>query len=348
MRISGYLIAVLALCLTIAAFLFLYREGVPGSGNLIQILQQQGQIAVVGSDDLMRLRTSETELTPLQKLPVLQDALAQQDSATLLKAMVQTHINGLLVGGDPQIELVEEATLGQRLTAYRYIPGLKVVWITPAAIFYKPNPEISLDEKSRKALAGVARGLLAGATPPQMSSFPESLRSLHHVEVMVMLRQGTKRRLWRSARGSSIARALQTACLVARKRWNERQSVMGGELDAMLAQIDVEVSLLIDDGTFGVRERSFLERAVTSEHGIGYEYKGSWHYELPGRTRNSVVKTYERMFTEMGMPKNSWNREEMRLYRFVVQLLARSRGRKDIDRIDHSTSSNPETRSHAQ
>ena len=143
-----------------------------------------------------------------------------------------------------------------------------------------------------------------------------------------MLLQGDAPRLWRSARGSSIAGALVSAAKAARERWIERERAMGGRLDDLLPTLDVQVSLLLDDGTLLSRDPGFIDRAFTPVHGVAFESKGAWQYLLPDATRSlgrgSAVRAYQKMFEKEGMRANSFQRPDQRLYRLAVVELARS------------------------
>jgi hypothetical protein len=170
--------------------------------------------------------------------------------------------------------------------------------------------------------------MLGGAKAPKLQSFPEALRRVQPVEVMVLLRERGKARLWRSARGSSLARALLTATEVARDRWHEREQAMGGPLAPLLPKLDVEVALLIDDGTVASRDAAFVDRVFFPVHGVGYERKGSWRYMLPEATadagRGRASHAYRKLFVDDGLPEDSLARRELRLYRLRVQTLALS------------------------
>lgn len=145
---------------------------------------------------------------------------------------------------------------------------------------------------------------------------------------MVLLREEGSPRLWRSARGSSIARALVLATVKARERWIERERAMGAPLDVVLPRLDVEVSLLLEDGTLGARDRAFVERVFTSAHGVAYEQRQSWRYLLPETTRQegggSAVRAYERLFAQNGLPPSTLESPSLRLYRLVVDPLSTS------------------------
>jgi hypothetical protein len=173
----------------------------------------------------------------------------------------------------------------------------------------------------------VARSIVEGARPPRISSFPEPLRRLRNVEVMVLLRERGQARLWRSARGSSLARALVTAAVVARQRWEEREQAMGGPLEEALPNITVEVVRLSEDGTLGARSESFVERVFTPEHGVAYERRGTWHYQLPGTRPDepgAAYAAYVELFTDNGLEPEALSRSDVRPYRLVATPLAAS------------------------
>ena len=303
--------------------------GVSGSGELHRELRDRGTIAVVGDrDDLLRLGRGATELVAAAERPALARALEGSDPRAVVAAMQEDGVDGLLADGRLGGDATDDASVRARLSAYAYVEGLSAAYLTPAAALYLPANVETLEPPLDDALVTVARGILEGSRPPRVSSFPEPLRRMRNVEVMVMLRDRGRARLWRSARGSSIARALVTASLVARQRWEEREQAMGGPLDDKLPHLDVEVVLLDEDGTLGVRSASFIDRAFTGEHGVAYERRGAWRYLLPDATRSSgegsAVKAYEMLFAEHGLPADSFERSDLRLYRLVARELAES------------------------
>ncbi len=283
---------------------------------------------MLGAEHLLRLRASGTEFTSASVLPRVAQSLAGKDPHELCKAMEHEDVQGLLVGRSTNPEAGEDATVAERLAAYGYVPGLRAVVLAPEAALYVGDPLQQLSQGSRRALAGVARGLLKGLRPPRIASFPEPLRRVRNLEVMVMLRHRGTPRLWRSARGSSIARASITASVTARRRWAEREHSMGGSLDRLLPELDVEVSLLQEDGTLAVRHVGFVNRVFTPAHGVAYERAGAWRYFLPEATRkwggDIAVKAYEKLFADDDMSPDSLQRDDLRLYRLVVIELARS------------------------
>ncbi len=293
-------------------------------------LEQRGRVAVVSDADLMTIAPPGTELVPVERLSALRSALAGHDGAAVARAMELDGVQALWV--DPASQAARTRTragsVQAQLARYAHVDGLRGLYVSRRAALYARDPFDALSAVDRQAVAGVARGLLEGARSPRVASFPEALRRVQPVEVMVLLLDRGKPRLWRSARGSSLARALVTAATVARQRWIEREQAMGGPLDAALPRLTVEVSLLGDDGTFGERDAAFLERALSPAHGVGYEDKGAWRYLLPDATREKgagrASRAYASLFAEDGLPETSLARKELRLYRLFVSTLATS------------------------
>ena len=282
----------------------------------------RGRVVLVGEGSGWELHPSGTTLLPLSGIPALAEALRGTDNAAVVQAMTGANVQGLLVDVRQSYQGV-----AQQLAQMARVNGLHGVFFNRSAAFYVLDPLRSLSPALREGLAVVARKLVGGAMPPRISSFPEPVRRLDPVEVMVLLRSGDRPRLWRSARGSSFARALLTAAAVARQRWIERAASLGGRLDVMLPTLRVEVSLLTDDGELGARSESFIDRAITVEHGVGFERKGSWHYLLPDATHRGERPpsvAYKQLFTDNGVPADSLGDGDLRLYRVAVQPIGAS------------------------
>lgn len=310
----------------------LYRTQQPGDAGLRQQLSERGRLGLVGDSDLPSWSLDGTRLVSAERRPALRKALAASDPAALLNALQAAELEGLVVNGSQPVQASDEASIRRRLLAYDYIPGLSGVYLAPTAALYVPDPVDDPGPLVQRALTGVARGLLQGAAPPRIHSFPEPLRRVRNVEVLVMLREAGVPRLWRSARGSSIARALITASVAARQRWKERQRAMGGPLPERLPFLDLEVAILQEDGTLGARTPAFIERVFKPEHGVAYERKGAWRYLLPPATRaageGSAVEAYQKLLSDYGLPAESLQSSDLRLYRLVVKTLARAPARK--------------------
>lgn len=284
----------------------------------------RGRVVVVGEGSWSELRPTGTELRTLGSLPPLAAALAGSDPGRLTASMAEAGVQGLLldVGSADQLR-----GLGQQLARFARVPGLQGAYLNRSAALYVLDPMRSWSPELRAGLARVARRLVGGSMPPRLSSFPEAVRKLEPVEVMVLLRSGDQPRLWRSARGSSFARALLTATAVARQRWIERSAALGGKLDVLLPELSVELSLLQDDGEIGTRSESFVDAVTSPEHGVGYERKGGWHYLLPDATHKGGRKpsrAYRQLFRDDGLSADSLGDTDLRLYRLAVQAVGES------------------------
>lgn len=321
---AGIVLAVGAAVLAAAVFLRVWAT----DPRLRHALARRGVVAVWSEDGFADLDLEGTRLVRAVESPALASALRGRDASKLLAALRTMKVDALWVQASRSAAGTGDISLLDRLADHGTAPGLHGLYVARAGALYALDAEGSLSARDRDALAAVARALLGGAEPPSVSSFPEPLRAVRPVEVMVLLRSGERARLWRSARGSSIARALITAATVARKRWTEREQAMGGPIDAALSRLHVEVALLDDDGTIGDRDAEFVDRAFGPEHGVAYEHKGAWRYLLPAATRERgkgrASVAYGELFADDGMAPDSMARSELRLYRLKVRVLARS------------------------
>lgn len=310
------------LCLALLALSLLAGCSDADRNQIERAVIGRGRVVLVGDGSGWELHPSGTTLLPLPGIPALAEALRGRDNAAVVQAMTGANVQGLLID-------VRQPNQGvaQQLAQMARVNGLHGVFFNRSAAFYVLDPLRSLSPALREGLAVVARKLVGGVMPPRISSFPASVRRLDPVEVMVLLRSGDRPRLWRSARGSSFARALLTAAAVARQRWIERAASLGGRLDVMLPAMRVEVSLLTDDGELGTRSESFVDRAITVEHGVGFERKGSWHYLLPDathRAERTPSVAYRQLFSDNGVPADSMGDGDLRLYRLAVQPIGAS------------------------
>ena len=330
---SGRTRAVVAIGVAVAALAgagitaWVLTRGAPGAADLEPDLVDLGRVVVVGDTDLLALRASGAELTRERDVAGLTAVLDGRDDAALGARLDTAGVAGIVADGRHGGDASPHASVRRRLGAYGHVEGLRAVRLAPTATLYvRVDDDDTIAPELRHALARVARALIAGARPPRTSSFPEPLRRVRNCEMMVMLRERGRPRLWRSARGSSIARALTTAAVVARSRWMERETSMGGPLDRILPRLDVEVSLLAEDGTLARRSEAFVARVFTPAHGVAYERKGQWRYYLPDQTRErgrgSAVRAYQALFAEFGLPPGSFDRTDLRLYRLVATPLA--------------------------
>lgn len=320
------LAVVLVLVLGALGALWWDRRPVPGLGEMSRQLENRGRVLVVGDPELTRVRAdgstlvgeSDTELGPL---------LDGTDERAFTDALRREGFGAILADASGG-ELTESSTIRERLMHYGSFDRLATDYLTPNATLYEPRTDLVIEPPLDEALAHVARSILSGARSPRVQSFPEALRRIRNVEVMVMLEDHGHPRLWRSARGSSIARALLTAAVVARQRWGERQAAMGGPIDVVLPTLDVSVYLLDEDGTLGSRSPAFVEQVFSPAHGVAFDHRGTWRYLLPEATREqgegSAVRAYRALFNDSDMAEDSLSRDDVRAYRMLARRLALS------------------------
>ena len=330
-RIASTVVVVLLLLGGAGAIYYFFGRHVPGGSELELELADRGRIAVIGGDDLTRLHAEGAELLPASEIPGMPEALSGRDEAVLEQVFVDQGIAGVLVDGRGECESSESATIEQRLRCYANMQSLRGVRLTPSAALYERRRGLMLAPEMADVIARSARLLVGGSSTPFVRSFPEPIRRSRNVEVMVMLEEGGRPRLWRSARGGSIARALITAAAVARQRWTEREQAMGGPIDEVLPRLTLRVYLLEEDGTFDDLAPSFVERIFTDVHGVAFEHRGSWHYLLPRATaergEGSAMAAYAELFDDAGLPRDSLGRDELRSYRLVARELGTSPAR---------------------
>lgn len=326
-RVGARVLRALAVLVLIGAAVLAFQLdlfGLRGVQELRRALTQRGRVAVVDGAGWLTLEPQGSELVSIDRLPAVAQALAGQDPRALREALEAAAVDVLML--KPGGERAKGASVGARLARYEHVPALRGLYLARAAALYVPDPVERLPLAQREATAVVARALIGGARPPRPTSFPEGLRHVRPVEVMVLLRHGPRPRLWRSARGSSIGTALVTAATVARQRWQEREQAMGSSLPDMLPRLDVEVALLEDDGTVADRSPAFIDRVFGPDHGVAYERKGAWRYLLPDATaregKGRASRAYRKLFVDDGLPEDSFDRAELRLYRLLVRSLA--------------------------
>lgn len=247
----------------------------------------------------------------------LQAALSARDAGPL--AALLRELRGSALGLRPNPG-AQPGTVGSALQRLEYVVGLRGVVLSPEVAVYAPERELTLTREEREAMAYVARALFRGAREPSVASFPASLRRVERVEVLVTLSKRGEPRLWRSARGTSIARALLTATRVARDRWREREQAMGGPLPKQLLQLDVEVALLSEDGTLASTQAPFINRVLAPAHGLGFDHRTAWHYTLPGDLARNKKKPFDVLATQIadqGLTLAILAESDTRVYRFV-------------------------------
>lgn len=316
----------LALAGLAAAVVIPLGSGPSADGALARAMVRRGRTVVVSARPFAELpKLSGTTWVALGACPNAQPALAGVEGPAVAKALDGCRADSLLVlGALPAWAGPESIAAGLR--QYQTSRGLVGRHLARDHALYAHDPVSGIPPAQQEALAVVARRLLAGERPPRLSSFPAPLRAVAHVEVMVLLKRGSRPRLWRSARGTSIARAFLTAVRVARKRWDERAAAMGGPLDGALDDLTVSVALLQDDGEFGTRTDAFVDSVVTDQHGVAFDHKGSWRYRLPAATaeheRPSLALA--QLLSENALGTDALGRSEVRPYRMRVRELGRS------------------------
>jgi hypothetical protein len=306
---------------------FVYAPITPGfPPDLVRELRDRGRIAVVGQDS-GRLDIEGAQLLASRDVRGLDAALNASDEDALEALLAREGIAGILID-TRRPSNARSRRIGDRLRSFDRFEVLHGAYLTPGASLYLRRRGLRIERPLGDAMARAARQILGGSRLPNVRSFPEQLRRTRNVEVLVLLRQGGRPRLWRSARGGSIARALVTAASVARERWAERQPAMGGPIEERLASLDVEVYLLEDDGTVGDRSAAFIERVFTDRHGVAFEDGGSWHYLLPTATKErghgSALRAYRELFDDAGKRRDSLGQVGLRPYRLVARLAGTS------------------------
>ena len=318
------LLALLAITLIALAFWWNQRgTHVRGVDDMRAQLQGRGRVLVLGESDLLEIRAEDATLVSADAITA---ALASEDEHVLSEAMNEAGARAILVAFAPSS--ADDLTMRARLQRYDAFEELGCVYLTPRVALYQLRDSPQLSGLLSGALAHVARVVISGGAVPRVQSFPEPLRRIRNVEVMVLLSQNGSPRLWRSARGSSIARALLTATVVARQRWMERETAMGGPLARVLPTLDVTVELLDEDGTLSQRDQAFIDQVFTPMHGVAYEHRGDWHYLLPDATRErgegSAFRAYTSLLSDGDLPPEGLLRGDVRLYRSLARVVAES------------------------
>lgn len=263
-----------------------------------------------------------------QAHPSVREAADGTDPDRLRAAMREAGLRGLWVAAAPAAPAEPELPLVERFSAGGIIRGFRGKVLTAEGFLYLIDETDWPPALSDRVLARVARRILEGSEPPPLEAFPEALGAPQPVEVLVMLTGARGPRLWRSARAPSIADGVVTASLAARKRWEERAETMGGSLDERLDQLDVHVALLFDDGTFEPSAVPLIDALVKPGHGVAYEQPARWRYLLPKATHNAESPTdaFRWLFRDNGMPEDSFDRRDLRLYRFRMETVSVDQG----------------------
>ncbi len=311
----GWLLAVLG----VVVALLVFRRSRPQAS---ESLQQWTAVAAVAAPP------RATAWDPVADHPDLSRALEGSDPDGLRESMRDAGIEGLWVPVDVDVPFAVEPKLLARFSSGEPVRGFRGERLTPDGLLYVVDDTRWPVAVTDRVLARVARRILEGSEAPPLDAFPDSLTEPQAVEVLVLLRGAFGPRLWRSARSQSIADGVVTAALAARERWEERMETMGGPLDERLDQLDVEVAFLFDDGTFDSSSRSLIDALVRPRHGVAYEQPSRWRYLLPRATHAAATPTdaYRRLFAENGLPEDSFDRSDLRLYRVRMQTVAVDQG----------------------
>ena len=263
-----------------------------------------------------------------EEYPEVLEALAGTDPGRLREALRAAGLRGLWVPAAPAPSADPERPLKERFSAGGIVRGFRGELLSEEGFLYRVDETAWPVVLSDRVLARVARGILEGADPPPLDAFPAPLVESQPVEVLVVLVGGRGPRLWRSARSPSLAEGVITASVAARKRWEERSETMGGPLGDRLEQLDVHVALLFDDGTFDPGSLSLIDALVKPQHGVAYEQPSRWRYLLPEATRNAATPSdaYRRLFRDNGLPEDSFERRDLRLYRMRMETISIDQG----------------------
>jgi len=329
-RPSGLLVAGVAVLLTAGAAALLAGRSLPGWDVLEAELRDRGDVLFLGDDELERLASGATRVRRAHDVPGVDAALAGSDGRALSVALSAAGVRRVVVDARRGRDARSTTAIGARLAALQHVDGFGGRLISPVAGIYDVTEPHDVPRNIGDAMARVARELLVGARAPRFGSFPEVVRRTRgFVEVLIIVRENGAPKLWRSSRGSSIARGLLTAAQVARGRWAEREQALGGPIESALARCDVELALIEEDGTVSETAASFVDRAITGVHGVGYERHGAWRYHLPEQAHRppstTGVRAFETLFAEFGIARDEgFSRGDLRLYRLVVTPLGRS------------------------
>ncbi|KPK15776.1 MAG: hypothetical protein AMJ62_08415 [Myxococcales bacterium SG8_38] len=322
-----WLVAALAAAVGVLGALSIWSAGGPTPSSLL--LPQTDVVAVAPAP-------RGVEWTPVDAHPAIREAVRGTDPARLRSALRDAGLSGLWVEVSPRGPWDPELPLGERFSAGGVVRGFRGEALTAEGLLYVIDdtkwPVVMAD----RVLGRAARSMLEGSPPPALEDFPPTLTKPQAVEVLVLLSSGRGPRLWRSARAASIAEGLITASLAARERWEERSETMGGPLGDRLDELDVEVALLFDDGTFDEGAISLIDALVKPVHGVAYEQPSRWRYLLPRATlaAGSATEAFERLFRDNGLPEDSFERRDLRLYRIRMETVSVNHGSTGSRRTD--------------
>jgi hypothetical protein len=260
--------------------------------------------------------------------PELADAAEGSDPDRLRALLAAAGLRGIYVDVSTGPAADPERPLRERFSRGGIVRGFRGKALTTEGLLYVIDETEWPVPMTDRVMARVARGILEGSEPPPLDAFPEELLEPQPVEVLVLLVSGRGPRLWRSAKSPSLADGVVTASVAARKRWEERTETMGGPLAERLDELDVHVALLFDDGTFDRGAVSLIDSLVKPSHGVAYEQPSRWRYLLPQATQNAATPSdaYRRLFRDNGLPEESFDRRDLRLYRMRMQTVSVDQG----------------------
>jgi hypothetical protein len=308
-RPPGVVVAAVVAVLLAGAAALLAGRALPGWERLEPELRDRGDVLFVGGDDLERLASGATRVRRAAQVPGVAAALAGREGMALSDALRAAGIARVVVDARGATRgVAASATVAEQLRALAHVDGFAARTLSPVAGVYDALEPHGVPPHIGDAMARVARELLVGARPPRLGSFPEVVRRARPAaEVLLIVREGGRAKLWRSARSATIARGLLTAAQAARARWGEREQALGGPIESVLARCDVELALLEEDGTVTEGAAPFVDRIVTPLHGVGYERRGAWRYHLPeqvhARARVTGTEAFGALFDEHGVAR---------------------------------------------
>jgi hypothetical protein len=315
----------LALLLTACIVLVLLapRLGLVANGPLELQLRDRGTVATIGSMPLS-LRRLDTNLVDYRKVAALQTALESNNSASVVTALREARLDGILVRTDRALGAPSSVLFA--LTHYRTARGLSATWLDSSYALYEVREQPTVSVEDAPKLIECVRLIIRGGAAPSERLFAEPLRGARPAEVMVVIRDGSAPILWRAVRGGSVARALVDATYAVIDRWNTRQVQSYGPLREAIRRMPITVAIFYDKGTLETREPAWLDRAVDSGiFAVGYERLGHWEYVLPtapGAPRRATSQALSDLVREHDVPPPGFQRTDLVLYRFrALQLI---------------------------
>ncbi len=292
------------------------HDGVPARASVLEALKNRGRVLCLGDLECGSLHVDGTSWPAPESPSIIAAALVRDHSDDFVRALERGHIAGVLVARGS----AEPSTVWGALRNFAAVEGLRGVFVSEDVAYYELDPNPTVDAIYGLALATVSRRMLEGADAPQERSFPEPLRVARAAEVLVALRDGQTDRMWRSARGTSIANALLVATAALKTRWQERASAMGESLPSAMRHLNVVVSMMNDDGTLESQAGRTLDVAITDAHGVGYSDRSDWKYALPHAVRQAGGgrNALRHLLEEAHESETTLLRADVRVYRFTV------------------------------